>query len=380
MVLVFKYNIFKFQVKPGRMKTSKYYLIDLCNELLIPAVNKSLPYHIYCRWSENAVFNAIVETDDDLDFPITINTGIAEEIDRAMTAFQNADIDEEMELIAVDIFQDATLKTDLYDCIADSAILFVLLHEVSHVLRKHLQFMFTDEGGKHPQLYSERTGITLSPLAHDWPEFLSSHFEKMAEFDADAHSVILMYAMSLEIFASVSGRYEDLLPNWREVPDNPLHRKGAAQIILFGAVVALTLIEVKTEKSRYHPSPFSRVINLFDAFTQEVFKENGLIDPDDPDKGVVYIKTDERMNAVLNEYIMFAFLTALDVVGETCKVAGIDIVRPDEAYLQGLLRDFVKLMKSLAPVDLQTAEAMEYNELRNYRPHFNSLFTDFLKR
>jgi hypothetical protein len=362
------------------MVINKQYLVDLCNEILIPMIKGGYPYRIKCSVSSDPRFNAHVETEDGQNFDIIINAGVFSTITGIILSFDDKDVEEEVELLAEKVLGNSDLKDDLYECVIDIAILFVMLHELCHVLRKHLHYVLPDEQQGCALHYSEIGSIRLSPAATELDDFLKSNFLKLAEFDADGHSIILLYAVSLELFAMLSNRYEKRCPNWRTEADNPMHRETAQLIALFGATIALTIIETQPDRSLAYPSPYSRLINLFDGFAQEVFKTHGIMDPNDPNTGMEYLKNDEKLKHIMNNFIFFHFLTALDIANETCRVLGYIrySVSRDLDYLQDLMSDFIALLKTLTPQDLKTAEAAEYNQLRNYRPNFNTLFKDFL--
>jgi hypothetical protein len=257
------------------------------------------------------------------------------------------------------------------------AILFVMLHELCHILRGHFRYIQQGPDQTHLEIGS----IPLSPYAKDCDAFVRENFLKLAEFDADSHAVILYYSLSLELFAMLSSDYETRYPDWRTTPEQENHRNDANVVGLFGATIALTIIETMQLCDDAHQSPFARLIDLFDAYAQEVFKAAGHLDTDDPNKGLAYIPYNHRLKTLMSDHVLLHFLTSVDLVNETGHILGYKTRTGEDFdnYAQAILTDFTTLLKTVSPGHLKTVEAFEYNELRNYRPNFNALITSFIK-
>lgn len=352
-----------------------------CSNVLIPVV-AGKQYTINCIHSESMEFNAGVSTSDGKEFTILFNYGITETFIDVINRMDDKDIEAEIEELSEKIYNNRTSKNDIYRGIVFGAVFFVMLHELAHILKQHLHYVIKSEA-KDPQFYFNEIDIGLNvrnPLISE--AFFNDNILKLFELDADASSVILLLTLSIEIFGETSELYDTVYPGWKEAPENEKHRKACNEIMLYGACLALAAIEAKRGVSEEYPSPFTRIINIYDAFNQEIYKAASVIDPGSFVDDILYLENNEKVQQVMSSIIFPVFLNSVDIIITACLLLDYDLKKKynleELAIADSLLKDFVKLLKELEPGDLQTKEAEEYKVLRIYRPRFNKLFTQFL--
>jgi hypothetical protein len=292
------------------------------------------------------------------------------------------DIDAEIEELSETIYSNRTSKDDIYRGIVFGAVFFVMLHELAHILKQHLHYVIKTEA-KDTQFNFNEIDIGFNvrnPLISE--EFFNDNILKLFELDADASSVILLLTLSTEIFGETSEQYNTVYPDWKRVPENEVHRQACNQIMLYGACLALAAIEAKRGVSEEYPSPFTRIINIYDAFNQEMYKAASVIDSRSFVNDILYLENDEKVQQVMSSIIFPVFLNSVDIIITSCLLLNYDLTKKynleELAIADSLLKDFVNLLKELEPGDLKTKEAEEYRALRMYRPRFNTLFTQFL--
>ena len=356
-------------------------IIEYCNATLFPILVKG-KVEVHCVRSKDLDFNAKVETTDGIKYQITLNDGIFKTLFEVINELDNDIIDEEIKILSDLLLGSRAHKNEIYKSIAYSATFFVVLHELAHILRQHFSYIMKSQGKVGKAAFQEVDKENFNLKDDDSEVYFQKKFIKLAELDADASSTMLLLGLSRELFAETSEAYDLKHPNWREEPDNPEHRLGANQIMLYAVSLGLSIIETERGISFRYPSPFTRILNVFDVFNQEVLKSHHLLSDDSSE--VSNLAVDDKFLKLMEEIVIPTFQNSIDIIYESCLIKNYDLSAKyhlEEIDISdNFLSDYVQLLIQLEPKELRTKEGREYKELRMYRPKFNEIFTAFISK
>lgn len=358
----------KFEV--GDIKIEAQSLIIYCNALL-PLLHKN-KYAITCIQTESSSFGARIYTTNGTDFTLSVNSGTITTFIDVINKMDDKDIDEEVDGLAITLLNNKDYRNDIYKSIAYCATIFIVFHEISHLMRRHL----------HHIISKASVNEDFTAPIPEKRDAIDEHFHNLVELDADAYAIILLTTLSTELFSATSEYFDIVHPAWRDAADNPQHRLASNQIMLWASSLALAAIETHQNPSKKHPSPFIRIINIYDAYNQQIYKAYNITDPNDTSGDIEYIKMSDNLKSIMTNIVYPAFLNSVDVIYNTCRLMNCDLSEKYNLTIhtlaQNLLSDFTKLLLGLDPTDLKTKEAHEFKKLRLYRPDFNNRFPYFL--
>ena len=356
-------------------------IIEYCNTTLFPILIKG-KVAVHCVRSKDLDFNAKVETTDGMTYQITLNDGIFKTLFEVINELNNDIIDEEIKILAALLLGSSDEKNEIYKSIAYSATFFVVFHELAHILRQHFSYIMKSQGkvGKASFQEVNKENFKLKDDDSEW--YFKKKFIKLAELDADASSTMLLLDLSRELFAETCEVYELKHPIWREEPENLEHRMGTNQIMLYAVGLGLSIIETERGISFRYPSPFTRILNVFDVFNQEVLKSYNFITDDT--SAVSNLAVDDHFLKLMQEIVLPTLQNSIDIIYESCLIKKYDLSAKyhlEEIDISdNFLSDYVQLLIELEPKELRTKEGREFRELRMYRPKFNEIFAAFINQ
>lgn len=353
-------------------------LLDFCNIVLIPAVIKS-KNAIKCIPSKSDKFNARVTTDDCANFLIIVNRGVLKSIVHLVESIDDETINDEIKEISNELFSSESYDFEILQLIAYQAVIFIVTHEFAHIFRGHLTYIFNkNDIGRGTSDVSFSFSELEPKLLLEADDF-DDNFVKLAELDADVSALHILMQVSVEILAQISERFQEMYPNWKN-DDLTKWSIVAKRLIFYSSTIALSIIESKRQNNENYPLPFTRIMNLFDGYKQDMYKESGIIS-DVYSSEIQYLDITSQMRTI-EERIAYDFMNSVDIMVEGSRLLNNDISlkfgNNEEGIYKKLLYDLLKISTNLNPNDLETEEGEEYSKLRLYRPQLYSKFSPFI--
>ena len=154
-----------------------------------------------------------------------------------------------------------------YRSILVFSILFVVLHEIAHVLGGHFVYQIKNgfavpasDGFHFDEVPLEmRTANIASPGDNQ----AGGNSTKLLELDADETAFELMMMVGYELFVA-NTEVSELLGTTVHEPDNvpPLVERGIWDLSFYAACSAFFVIDSRRNHAKGYPSPMTRAYNL----------------------------------------------------------------------------------------------------------------------
>jgi hypothetical protein len=341
-------------------------VLDYC-ETLIRVLSGRADLVIALRHRSRSFNAAVVEGGDGTRYTIWLYDGIVAGLREVLEALDEETIDDEMRTISQALLGDARHVHLCYRIWLVQSIVFVVLHELGHVLCGHLGLLAQE----YPQekrhfAFDEIADATLSST--DPRE--ESRLRPLMELEADEFALERMLVLAYEIFCADPAVLAILpeLPSPDDVAE-PLRRQAEA-LAFYAACTAMALIEAKAGASPDHPPAFARMFNLVNTFVRRL---PGLgVEP----RGVQVVPMTPSIRAIFASVVIPSLFNAMDIAETCCRLAGVDLAERfgldgDRISVAGQLMNDLFAMLTGQPAQALSAEGRRYQELRSLSADFH---------
>lgn len=290
------------------------------------------------RFYDDVVYNAGVQPVRGGRFHIFVNTGLADRLFafcEAMADMPGETMQDHVEeFAAFSMHKDQTLFLSY-----SSALIFVMMHEYSHVAAGHVRYVQHTYGGGDATLgFSERYNFDgMAPGGQDAYKI----FRQICELEADGYAFALMFTYAPEI-AILAGMDHD---PW-EARQAAVHRA-----MLIGCLSATALLDAVSDAAEVadsaYPFPGMRIINLCSAYLR-------VLDPDsvqERDGDHVFVQREQaRIDTLAAQYNQ-TIAPALIIAHDAMRLQGLNGCLPDPLTEQrsDFMRDILTMLGGQVP-------------------------------
>jgi len=350
-------------------------LIDFCNAFFPNTIAEN-KFDFHITRAKSKKFNARVETSDGIRFLIKINDGVIEVLKNTIDGISADTISDEVEALSSVLLGNKSHQNIIYRSIVYNSIVFILLHEISHITCGHFSYIIEQR-----QLNNNDINYTFNEIGEfgygdslQDQSSLDQHFVKLAELEADIVAFDLMHVLSWELFIKNSEA--------REISetihsDNPpdFVREKSSELIFYAACLSLSMIEATRRVHKEYPLPFARIFNIAHTYFSRNLPGKRKEVNDMP--GTATVVLDDNTREICKKSVT-AFINAVDIAENCCHQVGFHLNKlfsqeeHDDAFVARLLSsDFTTIMINLDPSEVKTQEALQYIKLRSLLASFN---------
>ena len=294
------------------------------------------------RLKQEEAFNAGVSAMRGGRFRVSVNTGIANRLFafcEAMADVPGATMQDHVdEFAALSMDKDSALFLSYV-----SALVFVIMHEYSHVAAGHVHYArHRFRGGDATLGFSERYGFV--GVAQDGTESEREAyrtFRQICELEADGYAFALMFTSAPEIAMAAGLDYDP----WDE------RQAAVHRAMLIGCLAAMALLDalsgaVEAKDSAY-PFPGMRIINLCSAYLRVLDPESVREREGDH---VFAERKQDRIDALAMQYNR-TIAPALMIAHDAMRRQGLEGCLPDPAAGQrsDFMRDILTMLGGQVP-------------------------------
>ena len=356
-----------------------------CQETLFALVTQK-PGLVAVRRSRSKEFNARVETNDSgATFTVFLNDGVVSQIRQAISLLAS-DTPETIDHVLRDTALALTGNAErepIFRQMIHGSLLFVLLHEVSHITCGHFQRVIA--AGRSParnvcEFQFDEVTEPPADTASSGCDALNSNLVRLSELEADAIAFDLMDVLALELIEANSELRELIDPD--DSAETPEQRRiNASELMFYSACAGMAMIEATRGVSHDYPYPFSRLFNIADVYVQRRFQAAM---PDVADEtGVLEIPLNDQRRTILQEIAIPTMFNAMEICEACCESAGCILADrfgwkddPDSIAMK-LTTDFLELLTNVESPEFFTREARQVHEMRLLRQPFAAMMSPF---
>jgi len=320
---------------------------------------------IVTRRLRSRAFNAEVGTADGRSYTVLLHDGLVDRLRSALTRLESEALDDQMRATAEELLGDPDRVDICHRIWLVQSLLFVLLHEVAHVVCGHLGWwrLAAAPGQEAAFRYTEVDG---PPLPEPAAPGDTRRLRWLMELEADEVALDRMLVLAHELFFAdeeAARLHPEPGPDLDAVPE--AERRAAEALTFYAACTAMALIEAQQSRTQDHPPAMARLHHLVNTFVRRLLTGN-----EGPD-GVVRLALTPERRRVLGDVVAPLLVDAMDIVASCCEAAGVSaehryggprgsVARRLAADLAGLLTD--------RPVETLSDEARIYRDLRGDFP------------
>lgn len=285
-------------------------IYDYSRDALLPLLAGQLRVRFERNVSHQ--FNARVRIDHDVQYVISVFDGCAGGLAEAIGSIEDRyeTINDSLEALARSLLGTAASNVVLRRFILSSAVMFVVLHELSHVICGHFAFRRdhglsdTASGSAFDEI--EMSGLTSRSISQDGRSLI-----KHVELDADQMAYEFLLAIGYEFLVA----NDEIGPHLAAthppdaLPDQIEH--AVAECMLFAAAAVIFLIDANHPAPSTYPAPEARVLNLAYLLAARFGPGRDL------QNGTHRLALDDAMRDRIGSFVIPAVLNALEF-GAAC--------------------------------------------------------------
>lgn len=317
----------------------------------------------------SGAFNAEVRSSAPGTFHILLFDGLVAQLRAVLESLDSESIDDEMRMISRTLLGGDAYAHLCYRIWLVESLIFVVLHEVAHVLCGHFDLLraISSPSGQTSLRFTEiRNEPLQSPRLAEEPRW-----RPLMELEADEVALDRMLAIAYELFCADESAKELLGPE-RTAPEADVpeeHRRRAEELTFYAAATSMALIEAHGGSSEDHPPAFARMFNLVNTYARRLLTQNA------GPPGIEVIRLTDSSRHLLSENILPALFNAMDIAESCCTVVGVDLAERfgieggSVPAVKALTADLVAMLTG-RPASTLSSEGARYDELRR-------LFGDF---